>query len=100
MMTPETKPSHVRRKAAALAQQNAGKDAVAVRLKSAVLQPIKTPTDSSSAAHKEWRHPTPMSRTKTTFYGAAKRAFDFIVGLALLVVTAPIILIAAIAIRL
>lgn len=101
MMTPEAKPSHVRREAAALAQ-NAGKDAVAVRLKSAALQPIKTPTDSSSAAaHKERRHqPTPISRTETMFYGATKRIFDFVGGLVLLIVATPIILIAALAIRL
>ena len=101
MMTPETKPSHVRRKAAALAQ-NAGKDAVAARLKSAALQPIKTPRDSTSAAaHQEWRYPpTSVGRARIVFYGAAKRIFDFIVGLTLLIVATPIILIAAFAIRL
>jgi lipopolysaccharide/colanic/teichoic acid biosynthesis glycosyltransferase len=100
MMTPKANPSQVRREAATLAT-TAGKGAVAARLKSATLQPVKTPRDSSfAAAHKEWRHPTQISRTRTTFYGTAKRIFDFVVGLALLIVATPIILIAALAIRL
>jgi lipopolysaccharide/colanic/teichoic acid biosynthesis glycosyltransferase len=101
MMNPKVKPSHIRREAATLAQ-NAGKDAVAVRLKSAALQPVKTSRDSpSAAAHQEWRRSlTSVSRARVMFYGAAKRTFDFVVGLALLIVAAPIILTAAVAIRL
>src|SRR6266852_5960182 len=101
VMTPKAKPSHVRREAATLAQ-NASKDAVAERLKSATLQPLKTPKDSSSAAgHKKWRQPpTSIGRARIMLREAAKRIFDFTVGLALLIVATPIILIAALAIRL
>jgi lipopolysaccharide/colanic/teichoic acid biosynthesis glycosyltransferase len=87
MMTPKAKPSQVRRDAASLAP-TASNDAVAARLKAATLQPVKSPRDSSAAAaHQEWQHPP-------------TRTFDFVVGLALLIVATPIILIAALAIRL
>jgi lipopolysaccharide/colanic/teichoic acid biosynthesis glycosyltransferase len=101
MTTPTAKASQVRREAAALAQ-NASNDAVGARLKPVNLQPVKTPRyPSSAAAHQDWRHPpTTVSRTRIFFYGAAKRIFDFVVGLALLIVAAPIILVAAFAIRL
>jgi lipopolysaccharide/colanic/teichoic acid biosynthesis glycosyltransferase len=100
MMTYKVKPSHVRREAASLAP-TVSNDAVTARLK-ATLQPVKSPRDSSSAAaHEEWRHlPTAVSRARTLLSGTAKRIFDFIVGLALLIVATPIILIAALAIRL
>jgi lipopolysaccharide/colanic/teichoic acid biosynthesis glycosyltransferase len=101
MMTPKTKPSHVRREAATLAP-SASNDAVTARLKTGALQPVKSPRDSSSAAaHQEWRRaPTSVSRARVMLREAAKRIFDFIVGLALLILATPIILIAALAIRL
>jgi lipopolysaccharide/colanic/teichoic acid biosynthesis glycosyltransferase len=101
MMTPKTKPSHVRREAATLAP-TAGNDAVTGRLKTGALQRVKSPRDSSSAAaHQEWRRaPTSISRARVMLREAAKRIFDFIVGLGLLIVATPIILIAALAIRL
>jgi lipopolysaccharide/colanic/teichoic acid biosynthesis glycosyltransferase len=99
MMTPKAKLSHLRREAATLAP-TASNDAVAARLKTAAIQPLKSPRDSA-AAHQEWRHPpTSISRARIVLREAAKRTFDFVVGMALLIVATPIILIAALAIRL
>jgi len=101
MMTPKAKPSHARREAATLAP-TASNDVLTARLNSTAIQPLKPSRDSSSAAaHQEWRHaPSPISRARIMFYGAAKRIFDFFVGLALLIVATPIILMAVLAIRL
>src|SRR5260370_23449954 len=95
MMTSKAKPSHVRREGASWGPI-ASNDGVTARLK-ATLQPVKSPRDSSSAAaHEEWWHPpTSVSRARIRLSGAAKRIFDFLVGLALLIVATPIILIAA-----
>jgi lipopolysaccharide/colanic/teichoic acid biosynthesis glycosyltransferase len=48
----------------------------------------------------ELRAPVDTARTTSVVYGVAKRAFDVVVGLVLLLISAPIILIAAAAIRL
>jgi lipopolysaccharide/colanic/teichoic acid biosynthesis glycosyltransferase len=54
----------------------------------------------SAEPRHELRAPDDTARTTRAAYGVAKRAFDVVVGLVLLLIAAPIILIAAAAIRL
>ncbi len=95
-MTPKVKPSQVRRDVAAMAPtSNAG--ATANRAKSAPVRPLKPVSYSSSEARFAL---APQAWAPGIGYEIAKRALDVALGLVLLVVATPIILVAALAIRL
>jgi lipopolysaccharide/colanic/teichoic acid biosynthesis glycosyltransferase len=96
MMTPEAKPSHVRRKAAIL-PPTASNDAAPSRVRPSPLRPglgYDEPglQDFRSARDSAARGTGPL-------YAPCKRIFDLILGLVLLIIATPIILIAAIFIR-
>jgi lipopolysaccharide/colanic/teichoic acid biosynthesis glycosyltransferase len=98
-MTTKAKSSQVSREAVALTA-TARNGAAAQRAKSAQVVTLK-PQNYSSAKSQNDALFVPVSRARTTelVYEAAKRAFDFILGLILLIIATPIILLAAVAIR-
>jgi lipopolysaccharide/colanic/teichoic acid biosynthesis glycosyltransferase len=99
-MTPKVKPSHVRRDAAVL-EHTARHDAVAKRGADSVpFRPVSPLTGASSAPQNYAQFvASSEGREQRTWYEAAKRGFDFLLGLVLLIVAAPIILVAAACIR-
>jgi lipopolysaccharide/colanic/teichoic acid biosynthesis glycosyltransferase len=98
-MTTKAKPSQVSREAVALTA-TARHGTIAQRAKSAQVVPLK-PQNYSSAKSQNDTVFAPASKARTTglAYEAAKRVFDFILGLTLLIIATPIILLAAVAIR-
>jgi lipopolysaccharide/colanic/teichoic acid biosynthesis glycosyltransferase len=98
-MTTKVKPSQVSREAVALTA-TVRNGAPAPRAKSAQVVPLK-PHNYSSAKSQNDALFAPASKARTTglVYEAAKRVFDFVLGLILLIIATPIILLAAAAIR-
>lgn len=96
-MTTKLKPSHVHREGVAISP-TAGPLAPSQRKAAPVvtLKPAALPTKSQN----DQRVGSVAGAGTGAVYGAAKRTFDLIVGLVLLVIATPIILLAAVAIRL
>jgi lipopolysaccharide/colanic/teichoic acid biosynthesis glycosyltransferase len=98
-MTTKVKPSQIVTEAVAhTAPLRSG--AAAQRARSAQVVPLK-PQNYSSAKSQNDALFVPVSKARITglVYEAAKRVFDFILGLILLIIATPIILLAAVAIR-
>ncbi len=98
-MTTKVKPSQVPREATALTA-TARSQGIARRTKSAQVVPLK-PHSYSSAKSQNDASVAPVSHgpTGVLVYEAAKRVLDFVLGLILLIIATPIILLAAVAIR-
>jgi lipopolysaccharide/colanic/teichoic acid biosynthesis glycosyltransferase len=98
-MTTKVKPSQVSREAVALTA-TVRNGAVAPRAKSAQVVPLKPHNYSSAKSQNDALFaPASTARTAGLAYEAAKRVFDFVLGLILLIIATPIILLAAAAIR-
>jgi lipopolysaccharide/colanic/teichoic acid biosynthesis glycosyltransferase len=98
-MTTKVKPRQVPREAVALTA-TARNDAVSQRAKPAAVHPLKQHNYSSAESQNDSRFtPASVSGTKGVVYEAAKRSFDLFFGLILLIIATPIILLAAVAIR-
>jgi lipopolysaccharide/colanic/teichoic acid biosynthesis glycosyltransferase len=98
-MTTKVKPSQVPREAVALTA-TASNENIAQRARSAQVVPLKPHNYSSAKSQNDpLFSPMPKGRTTGLVYAAAKRVFDFALGLILLIIATPIILLAAVAIR-
>jgi lipopolysaccharide/colanic/teichoic acid biosynthesis glycosyltransferase len=96
-MTTKVKPSQVPREGIALTA-TARNENIAQRAKSAQIVPLK-PRNYTTAKTQNDTVIDPLSYRRTLAYEATKRAFDFFLGLILLIIATPIILLAAVAIR-
>ena len=97
-MTPKTQPSHARTESATLA--TASNDAVTTRASHAPLRQVNALRPAPSERAPEL-HSVPLYRDTNAGLGyrISKRMFDIVLGTVLLVIATPLILIAALAIR-
>jgi len=98
-MTTKVKPSQVPRESVALTA-TVRNEAIAQRTKSARVVTLKPHNYSPAKSQNDALFvPVSKARTPGLAYEAAKRVFDFVLGLILLIIATPIILLAAVAIR-
>jgi lipopolysaccharide/colanic/teichoic acid biosynthesis glycosyltransferase len=99
-MTPKVNPSQIRRDAA-ISPTTESRDPLGRLVKAGAVRPIQAPGHASFEPHGQVHpaHPHGVRTATPLLYEPLKRVFDFSLGVVLLTIATPIILTAAVAIR-